>query len=96
MPGCQNILLLITYFCSENCPCWPSAASVSVAAGPSEKRPLLPDCKSLLLLSVPGFLRVLFQGQHRGHGKQQPDQHIVINMLVILMLRNALLNVGPY
>ncbi|CSF96849.1 InsB [Shigella sonnei] len=21
------------------------------------------------------FLRVLFQGQHRGHGKQQPDQH---------------------
>ncbi len=96
MPGCQNILLLITTSAVENCPCWPSAASVSVAAGHRQKRQLLPDCKSLLLLSGQVFLRVLFQGQHRGHGKQQQISIIVINMLVILMLRNALLTWGAY
>lgn len=53
----------------------PALPVFQLLQGHRQKRQLLPDCKSLLLLSVPGFLRVLFQGQHRGHGKQQPDQH---------------------
>lgn len=72
----------------------PALPVFQLLQGHRQKRQLLPDCKSLLLLSVPVFCAYCFRVSTEVTESSNQISIIVINMLVILMLRNALLNVG--